>query len=145
MRSELPAAHARGTTSGASNEAEVLDGGKRVVEVMQEPPPLLVLRRRPETLGVVFDGRPLHEQQVAVRPLRAPVKLQRLKPWHRSDDRLRLGEGGFEVRFPARLHFEESMLCDHASIIPDASRRLPDRAGYRQSDGKRCGEKGVER
>jgi hypothetical protein len=42
----------------ACDEVEVLDCRERLVEAMKEPPPVLVFRRFPESLGVVFETLP---------------------------------------------------------------------------------------
>lgn len=45
-------------SSSAYDETEVLDRWERVVEVMEEPLPLLVPRRLPKSLRVVFETLP---------------------------------------------------------------------------------------
>src|SRR5260370_245932 len=50
---------------GQHRLAVVLDLGERRVEVVQQCPPLLVLRRAAEALGVVLQALPLHPEEEA--------------------------------------------------------------------------------
>src|ERR1700728_249429 len=53
-------AHPQGQTgSGRYDRLEVLDHRERVVEVVQQAPPLFVGRRAPEAFGVSLEGLPL--------------------------------------------------------------------------------------
>src|SRR5689334_3037326 len=60
----------------------MLDGGKRVVKVMQQFPPLLISRRLPEAHRVILERPPMDQQQVAAAVLDATPKLVRLVPGH---------------------------------------------------------------
>ena len=91
----------------------MLDRRERLVEVMQEPSPVLVLRRLPEPLGVVFEPRPLDEQEIRARPFDASLQLQRLEAGHRGDDRARFGEGRLERILETGFDVEQGVLCDH--------------------------------
>ncbi len=73
---EREAAPPAGGASGAEHGSEVLDRRKRLVEVMEEALPFLVLRRAPEANGVILELRPLDEQEIPVRPLDAAEKLE---------------------------------------------------------------------
>ena len=68
------------TRSGAIDLPVVLDRRERVVEVVQQPLPLVILRRATESLGVIFQGVPLHQQEVGVRALEAADSVSRWKP-----------------------------------------------------------------
>src|SRR5688572_15953385 len=76
------------------------DGGKRVVEVMQKPLPVLVLRRLAEAHLVVGERVPAHQQEVMPFALEAALQLMRAIARHRGDDGLRLAKGRLErLRF----------------------------------------------
>ena len=53
----------------------VLDDGERVVEVVQEPLPLLVLGLFSEPFGVVLEAFPVHEEDVPSRSFDAALEL----------------------------------------------------------------------
>ncbi len=87
----------------------VLDRGERVVEVVQQQSPLLVLRRSPESFGVVLQSAPLDEQKVGSRPLQATREREPLKPAHLTNDQFGLAEREFELGVttqisPAKAH-----------------------------------------
>ena len=63
--------------SDADQRFEVLHRRERLVEVMEEASPLLELRRKPESLGVIFETVPFHQEQVAAWSLNAPVEAER--------------------------------------------------------------------
>ena len=65
----------------------MLYGGEGIVEVMQENLPLLILRRAAKADGVVFEGLPLHEQEVAAAVFEAAAEFV-------GDIARRVGEDG---------------------------------------------------
>ena len=57
--------------SGSRDRFVVLDGRERVIEVVEQGAPLLVLGRPAEAFSVVLETVPLNEQQIALRVLDA--------------------------------------------------------------------------
>jgi hypothetical protein len=64
----------------------VLDGGKRIIEVMQPPFPILILRRTTKSDRVRFERFPIHKQDVTIGYFDASLQLMRDVAWHRADD-----------------------------------------------------------
>src|SRR4029078_3599684 len=93
--------------------------GKRIVEVVKESLPLLVLRRLAEALLVVLDAVPTHEKQVVAFALEATLQLVPPIPRHRGDDRLRFSERGFERRALARPDLQRGCFEDHLGRYDD--------------------------
>jgi hypothetical protein len=81
--------------------------------VVQQPLPLLVLRRAAKAFLVRGEAGPAHEEQVLVGVLDAAAHLVRQVAGHRRDDRLGLRERGLEVARGARLHAQAGHLEDH--------------------------------
>src|SRR5690606_7056543 len=96
------------------NRLVMLDGRERVVEVMQQPLPHLILWRPSEADGVVLDGLPVDQQQEAAAGLDAAMQRMRDVAWHGSDDRLCAGESRFELRLAPRLDVENGYFQYHA-------------------------------
>src|ERR1700722_1778180 len=93
-------------SSDACDEVEMLDRWERVVVMVQQASPVLVLGGPSKSLRVSLERLPRDKQEIAVGLLYAAVQLERLESRHRCDERLRLGEGVFEVALLARHHVE---------------------------------------
>src|SRR5689334_22367266 len=91
----------------------VLDRRKRIVEVVQKPLPILILRRLTEANGMVFERLPIDEQDVAVRHLDTALQLVRYEAGHRSDDRRRLFERRFERSLAPGANVQHCDLENH--------------------------------
>ena len=89
--------HAGAGHRGAVHQLIVLDFGKRVVEMMQQPAPLIVALGSPEPDGVIFERSPRDQQEVAAASLQAPLEFMANVAIHARDDVLCRAEGGFEV------------------------------------------------
>src|SRR6185369_15008131 len=99
--------------SEVSYSLVVLDGRKRIIEMMQQLLPFLVRRRFAESLCVIRERPPAHKQQVAVRSFDATLQLVRQISRRCRDDALRAAERGFELLRLLRLHVEDRLLEDH--------------------------------
>jgi hypothetical protein len=84
-------------TDRSFNRFVVRDHRKRLIEVMKQPPPLLVLGRLAEANFVRFDRLPPHKQDVLVGPFETALKLVREVARHGDDDALSLDESSFEL------------------------------------------------
>jgi hypothetical protein len=67
---------------------------------------------------VIFEGRPLDEQQIPARLFDAAFEPQRPEPRHRSDDPLRPPERFLERGFAVRYDIKAGVLEDHPGILP---------------------------
>src|SRR5688572_22092447 len=85
----------------------VLDDWKRIVEMMEELLPALILGRLAKPDGVVLERRPANDQGVLIGPLETFLKLERQKARHRGNDASGLSERPLEVRFPAGNHLQD--------------------------------------
>ncbi len=92
--------------TGTFDRRIVRHHGKRLVEVVQQPLPLLVLRRSAKALFVGLQRVPFHQQQVFAGPLDAALQPVRAVSRHGRDDALRLAEGVFERGGLARAHLQ---------------------------------------
>ena len=91
----------------------MLDGRERLVEVVQQSPPLRVRLRTTEPHGVILKPIPPDEEQVTVRSFQASLKVQRLEPCACGDDGLSFSERHLELGFLARPDVEYREFCDH--------------------------------
>jgi hypothetical protein len=99
----------------------MLHGGKRRVEMMQQRTPFLVLGGSPETLGVVFQPRPFHQQQVRGWVLDAAGQHEALEAGHGANDGFRFAKSSLEVFLQAGPDGEQCMFGNHPTIMPEAS------------------------
>lgn len=99
------------------NQAVMLHGGKRIVEVMQECAPFLILRRLPETHFVVLNGLPTHEQDVLVGLFDAPLQLMTQITEHGGDDGLGSFEGGLKFSFQPSANLKNSDFENHGHSL----------------------------
>ena|SRR6185503_16021012 len=97
----------------------VLDGGKGIVEVMQQPFPLLVRPGLAESFGMVLERAPAHQEQIPVRFLEAAAQLVRKVAWRRRDDALRLPECRLELAGLTGLHIQYCRFQDHRGLRSD--------------------------
>jgi hypothetical protein len=97
---------------------EVLDHRERLVVLMQEAAPLVIRRRRAESIDVVAERLPLDQKQETMGLFHAPQQLQAAKPRGASDKRLRHGKGSFEVCDFTGPDVEDGVFEDHGSIMP---------------------------
>ncbi len=95
----------------------MLDGGKGLIEVVQQLPPLLVVLRTAKAHGVVLSAVPFHEQQVGAWALQAPRQCQAPKAGHARNDLLGLPEGGLEVILVAPSDRQQRMLESHFAMV----------------------------
>ena len=114
----------------------MLDDREWFVEVVQQASPLLIRGRTPEALGVVFEGVPLDQQEIARGTLQAVLEAHGPASLGRGDDRA----GGAERRLEAFLltgdHVEDRVFEDHhvtltpvAAAAPIGSQGWADRTG----------------
>lgn len=82
---------------------------------MQELFPALVFRRTPKADFMRLDRLPADQQKVFVLALHAPLQLVRDVAGHRSDDRLRFPERGFEVGSQALSNLELGQFENHSA------------------------------
>jgi len=82
----------RAFRQAAVDEFEVFDRWEWIVEMMQQLPPALIVRRLTEALLMVGHVSPPHEQHVLVFHLDTALKLVPEVARHRPDDLLSLGE-----------------------------------------------------
>jgi len=128
----------------------MLDRGKRLIEVVQQSFPFLILRRLPKALRVISEGLPMDQEDVLVRRFEAAQQLMRDVARHGRDDGLRFGKGPFEIRAFARADVEDRHFEDHVSI-PSADAacahplirfsnplNAPSVARHRRDAGPRC-------
>src|SRR5437667_1258603 len=81
---------------GPQHRPIVRDHRERIVEVMKQPLPGLVLGRPAKADFVRLERLPTNQQNVLVRPLDAALQLMRHVARHRRDDALGLEERRFE-------------------------------------------------
>jgi len=103
--------------SQAHERLIVLDHRERVVEVVQQSPPLLVLSRAAEAFGVVLQPIPLDQEKLPRRGFDTPFESKRAEPGHRGDDRLRLSERILEALLFTADDIESGMFEDHDNIL----------------------------
>jgi hypothetical protein len=96
---------------------EVLDCRERVIEVVEQSTPLLVLSRAAKALGVVFKRFPLHQEQERTWPLDASRKFQSAEPSYRRDDLLRCIECFEEVSFRPGPHGQKGVFEYHLRTV----------------------------
>lgn len=80
--SSSPLTSRRRPGSRRSDRFVMLDRGERVVEVVQEPTPLLVFLGPPKSHGVILETVPLDQQQVPGWRLDAPFEPNGSAPGH---------------------------------------------------------------
>ena len=86
----------------------MLDDWERIVKVMQERFPLLVIGRFAEAHRVILQRAPSHQQDVLVRLLQATLQVVAQLSGHARDDGLRLNECRFECVLFAGDHLQDS-------------------------------------
>lgn len=91
----------------------MLDRGERVIEVVQQSTPLLVLLGPPESNRVILEMVPLNQQQVSGWRLDASFESNGSAPGHRRDDRVGRCERPLEELSFARDDIEYSVFKDH--------------------------------
>jgi len=124
---------AAGSSREAGDRAVVLDGRKRIVEMVQQRTPLRVRQRTTEPLRVILDRVPPDAKHVPARLLKAPFKIKPPESSHRGDDRLRAIEGCLELGLLARLHIEDREFGYHHTIV---TQRSGDRGRARVTVGR---------
>jgi len=92
----------------------VLDRRVRVVEVVQQRPPPLIVGRVAEALGVILEPVPANEEDVAIRVLEAALELEVIEPGHGRDDGLGLFERHLELGGFGGTDVEDCQFEDHA-------------------------------
>ena len=95
-----------------ADRLEVLHGGKRVVEVVEQPLPFPISGGTAETLGVVFERLPAHEEDVALRGLDAALQLVGEVARRGGYDGGGLGEGPLELVCPVWQDVQQGDLQD---------------------------------
>lgn len=90
--------------SGDRDLLEVLHDRERLVEVVQQSSPLLVLGRLAEAHGVVIELRPLNEQEIHGRLFEATRQRESPEARDARDDCLGLDESRLEAGPLAGLH-----------------------------------------
>jgi len=105
------------TEQGSKWISIVLYRGEWIVKVMQERPPLLILRRSTKSLGVVFELRPLHEKNVTAGILDAAAYLMRDIALHSGDDRKRSLERCFKLIFLPGANIQSRDFQDHLAPL----------------------------
>src|SRR6476660_8777795 len=102
----------------------MMDGRRRIVEVVQQSLPFRKVRMMTESLRMVFDCPPPDEQQVLVLHLDTALQLVREVPLHRPNDPLRLREGGFEIGALTRSDMKSDCFENHEPLeIADDARQ----------------------
>lgn len=96
----------------------VLHDREGIVEVVEQLAPSLVFSGVSESLGVVLEPTPLHQQQVGSRSLDAAREGQPLEALHSCDDRLGFVEGGHKGVLLTLNHSEDGMFEDHLDMLP---------------------------
>jgi hypothetical protein len=102
-----------GRLFGADHRLEVLDDGRGVVEVVEQPAPLLERFRTPKALGVVFQSLPFDQQEVAPRRLETTFEPHRATPGGSGDERTGEGEGRLVSLVLTGVDIEDDVLEDH--------------------------------
>lgn len=82
----------------------MLDRRERIVERVQQLFPCLVLRRLPESNGVILQRLPANEQHVPVAGFQAATRVVRTTARHRRDDGLGLPERALECGLASGDH-----------------------------------------
>lgn len=95
----------------------VLYRGEWIVKVMQERPPLLILRRSAKPFSVVFELRPLHEKNVTAGVLDAAAYLMRDIALHSGDEGKRSLERCLKVIFLPGADIQSRDFQDHLAPL----------------------------
>jgi len=74
----------------------VIDARERIVEMMQQLPPSLILRRFSEPFLVCGDAVPAHEEKILALSFETTLEFVRAVAGHRRNDGLRFAKCGFE-------------------------------------------------
>ena len=90
---------------------------KWVVEVVQEPSPLLVPRRGPEAFDVVRQGVPFDQEQIPMIVFHTARERQRAESRRSGDDVLGRGKGFLEARLLTRHYLKDRVLYNHPDIM----------------------------
>lgn len=85
----------------------MLNGWERIVEMVQQRLPALIVVGLAETNGVIFQRSPPYQQYIPVWGFEASLEFVTEIAFHRSDNRLRLGKCRFELTFPAGDHIQD--------------------------------------
>jgi hypothetical protein len=102
--------------TGAQDQVIVLHGGKRIVEVVEQAAPFLVIGGAAEAGGVVFQALPADQQQVLMRRLQAALQLVAAVAGQACDDLRRGAEGRLEAGGQLRLQVQNGYFEDY--VIP---------------------------
>ena len=94
----------------------MLDGGKGIVEVMQQGFPLIILWGSSESGVMRLQGFPVHQQEVLVGFLDAALQLMGNITRHAGDYSLRFVKGSLERIDLTRLYIENRDLKNHLSV-----------------------------
>jgi hypothetical protein len=93
---------------------------ERIVKMMEQGSPLLVLRGLAEADNVIFETFPLHEQDVTVRLLDTPLQFVATVTIHSTNDLLRFFECELELLFMARLNVKLRNFKNHVRRSEEA-------------------------
>lgn len=110
--------------SAREDAFEVFDGGKGVVEVMEQRLPALIFRGLPKADGVIFEAVPLDEKQVLVLVFEATLQLVRNVSGAGSEDGLGLGKCLFEGGALAGPNVEDGEFENHGLLSRNSTLNL---------------------
>jgi len=105
------------TEQGSERISIVLYRGEWIVKVMQECPPLLILRGPAKPLSVVFELRPLHEKNVTAGVLEAAAYLVRDIALHSGDEGQRSLERFLKGLFLPGANIQSRDFQDHLAPL----------------------------
>ena len=91
----------------------MLDDRHRVIEMVEQGTPLLVLRRTAKALCVIFQRAPLHQQHVFVIIFQAALELVPQVPRHGGDQSLSLHKSELERSTLAGFDLQRGDFKDH--------------------------------
>ena len=113
----------------------MFNGGKRLVEMMQQALPFLILGSTAEANGVRFQRFPAYEENVAIRNLDAALQLMRDVAGPRGNDGLGVLERRLIRCFASHAHIQHRDLENHRQLQLGASiSAVPRRSGASASD-----------
>lgn len=91
--------------------------GERLVEVVQQAFPLLVLLRSSEAGGVILQVAPFDEQQLFALIFEAVVQFVRDAAVHRRDDARGVAEGSLELALHVLFYVQHCRFKDHRVLL----------------------------
>lgn len=93
------------------------DGGKRIIEVMQQSAPFPVFGRVAKTNFMMFDRFPTNQKHVLIGVLDALLQLMAEIARHRRDNALSFTKCGLERRALARTDLQLRDFKDHGGAL----------------------------